>query len=193
MKVKIYRILKQTKVEGPKTRYCIWFQGCSKHCKGCFAKDTWDFNAGKKYEVEELLKDILNTKGIDGVTFLGGEPFEQSQALEFLCENIKKAGLSVVCFTGNKYEDIKEKHASILSNIDLLIDGEFDESQKDFSRPWVGSKNQNYYFLTDRFNKNILEEYKNKIEINVKKNGVLFINGMGDFDKLQEKLKILKS
>lgn len=193
MKVKIYRILKQTKVEGPKTRYCIWFQGCSKHCKGCFAKDTWDFNAGKKYEVEELLKDILNTKNIDGVTFLGGEPFEQAQALEFLCENIKKAGLSVVCFTGNKYEDIKEKHASILSNIDLLIDGEFDESQKDFSRPWVGSKNQNYYFLTDRFNKNILEEYKNKIEINVKKNGVLFINGMGDFDKLQEQLKILKS
>lgn len=193
MKVRIYRILKQTKVEGPKTRYCIWFQGCSRHCKGCWAKETWDFSAGKEYIAEELLEDILNTKGIDGVTFLGGEPFEQIQALEFLCKNIKNAGLSVICFTGNKYEDIKERYTSILSNIDLLIDGEFDEAQKDFSRPWVGSKNQNYYFLTDRFNKNILEEYKNKVEINVKKNGVLFINGMGDFDKLQKQLKILKS
>lgn len=193
MKVKIYRILKQTKVEGPKTRYCIWFQGCSKHCKGCFAKETWDFNAGKEYDAQELLKDILSTKNIDGVTFLGGEPFEQPQALEFLCKNIKNAGLSVVCFTGKKYENIKKRYHSILSNIDLLIDGEFDEAQKDFSRPWVGSKNQNYYFLTDRFNKNILEEYKNKVEINVKKNGVLFINGMGDFDKLEEQLKILKS
>lgn len=193
MKIRIYKILKKTNVEGPHTRYCIWVQGCSKHCKGCLAKETWNFNAGKEYDVEELLEDILNTKGIDGVTFLGGEPFEQVQALEFLCKNIKKSDLSIVCFTGNKYEDIKQKYESVLSNIDLLIDGEFDEKQKDFSRPWVGSKNQNYYFLTERFSKNILKEYKNKVEINIQKNGILFINGMGDFEKLQEQLNILKS
>ena len=146
MKIRIHKILKNTKVEGPKNRYCIWFQGCSRHCKGCWAKATWDTNSGTEYDVNEILNDILNTKNIDGVTFLGGEPFEQPEALEFLCKRIKEANLSIVCFTGNKLEDIKEQHKNILKNIDLLIDGEFREEEKDYSRPWVGSKNQNYHF-----------------------------------------------
>ena len=77
-----------------------------------------------------------------------------------------------------------------MKNIDLLIDGEFIEEEKDFSRPWVGSKNQNYHFLSDRFNEKILEEYKNKIEINIEKNGRIFINGMGDFEKFTQNLKM---
>lgn len=188
MKIRIHKILKRTKVEGPKTRYCIWFQGCSKHCKGCWAKATWDFDGEKEYNAEDILEDILKTPNIDGVTFLGGEPFEQTKALEFLAKNVRKKGLSVVCFTGNKIEDLKIKYPNILKNIDLLIDGEFKEEEIDYSRPWVGSKNQRYHFLSDRFNESILEEYKNKIEINIEKNGVIFINGMGDFDKFTKNL-----
>ena len=190
MKVRIHKIIKNTKVEGPKTRYCIWFQGCSRHCKSCWAKATWDFNNGTEYEAEDILKDILTTKNIDGVTFLGGEPFEQEEALEFLCEKVKEAGLSVVCFTGNQLENLKNTHTNILKNIDLLIDGEYIEEEKDYSRPWVGSKNQNYHFLTNRFDKNIINKYKNKIEINIDKNGIIFINGMGDFEKITKKLNM---
>ena len=109
MKIRIHKILKNTKVEGPKTRYCIWFQGCSRHCNGCWAKATWDFNAGIEYDVNEILTDILNTKNIDGVTFLGGEPFEQPEALEFLCKNIKNAGLSVICFSGNTINNLSSR------------------------------------------------------------------------------------
>jgi anaerobic ribonucleoside-triphosphate reductase activating protein len=188
MKIRIHKILKQTKVEGPKTRYCIWFQGCSKHCKGCWAKATWDFNSGNDLEVEEILKDILSTKNIDGVTFLGGEPFEQNEALLYLAKNVQEHGLSVVCFTGNKYEEIKEKYSQTLLYIDLLIDGEFKEEEKDYSRPWVGSKNQNYHFLTNKFNESILKEYKNKIEINISKDGLTFINGMGNFEKFTQNI-----
>ena len=190
MKIRIHKILKQTKVEGPNTRYCIWFQGCSRHCKGCWAKATWDFNAGKEYKVEDILADILKTPNIDGVTFLGGEPFEQSEALDFLSREIKKAGLSVVCFTGNSIENIQNKHQSILKNIDLLIDGEYKQDETDYSRPWVGSKNQRYHFLTDKFDESILKEYKNKIEINIQKNGMIFINGMGDFEKFSNNLNM---
>lgn len=190
MKIRIYKILKNTKVEGPKNRYCIWVQGCSRHCKGCWAKATWDFNSGVEYDVDEILNDILNTKNIDGVTFLGGEPFEQPEALEYLCKKIKESDLSIVCFTGNKFEDIKEKHKNILENIDLLIDGEFKEEEKDYSRPWVGSKNQNYHFLSNKFDKSILKNYKNKVELNIQENGVIFMNGMGDFDELTKKLKL---
>ena len=190
MKVNVYKILRQTKVEGPKTRYCIWFQGCSRRCKGCWAKATWDSNSGTKYEIDDIIDDISKTPNIDGVTILGGEPFEQSEALEYLCKKIQQMNLSVVCFTGNKIDNLKEKYNSILENIDLLIDGEFIEEEKDYSRPWVGSKNQNYHFLSNKFNKKILDEYKNKIEVNIQKNGTIFINGMGDFEEFTQNLKM---
>lgn len=188
MKMRIYKILKATKVEGPGTRYCIWFQGCSRHCKGCWAKATWSKSGGEQVDTKDILADILNTKGIEGVTFLGGEPFEQPKVLKYLSKEIKKAGLSVLCFTGNRIEDLRIKYSDILENIDLLIDGEYIEEEKDFSRPWVGSKNQRYHFLTDRYDESILTEYKNKVEINIQKNGLIFINGMGDFDELTKKL-----
>ena len=190
MKARIYKILKHTKVEGPGVRYCIWFQGCSKHCKGCWAKATWDFNGGVEYDVDEIVKDILQQKEIEGVTFLGGEPFEQPDAIEYIAKKVKGAGLSVVCFTGNKIENIRNKYPDILKYIDILIDGEFIEEKKDFSRPWVGSSNQNYHFLTDRYNADILKEYKNKVEVNIQKSGMIFINGMGDFEKVIKTLKM---
>jgi len=189
LKVRVHKILKNTKVEGPETRYCIWFQGCSRHCKGCWAKATWNFDGGFELDAEELLKDILSTKGVEGVTFLGGEPFEQPEAIDFLAQNIQKNGLGVVCFTGNKIDEIKRK--DILKYIDLLIDGEFKEEEKDYSRPWVGSKNQNYHFLTKRYTPEILKKYKNKVEINISENGMIFINGMGDFEKFSKNLDML--
>ena len=190
MKVRVYKILKKSRVEGPKTRYCIWFQGCSKHCKGCWAKATWDFNAGKEIDVEEIIQDIKKMKNIDGITLLGGEPFEQAEALKYICENTKKLGLSVICFTGNKIEELRKTHNNILNYIDLLIDGEFIEEEKDYSRPWVGSRNQRYHFLTNKFSEEEIKQYKNKIEINIEKNGSIFMNGMGDFEKVIKELKM---
>ena len=189
MKVRVHKILKSTRVEGPGTRYCIWFQGCSRHCKGCWAKATWAHDSGEELETETILEEILTTKGIEGVTFLGGEPFEQPQALKFLARGVKEAGLSVLCFTGGKIEDIKDRE--ILNYIDLLIDGEYREEEQDFSRPWVGSRNQRYHFLTDRYDEKIFTDYKNKIEINIQKNGLIFINGMGDFEKFTQNLDML--
>lgn len=177
-------------MEGPGTRYCIWFQGCSKHCKGCWAKATWDFNSGMEYDTDEIISDILKQKEIEGVTFLGGEPFEQPQAVEHIAKEVQKAGLSVVCFTGKKLEDIQNKYPDLLKYIDILIDGEFQEEKKEFSRPWVGSSNQRYHFLTGRYNDEILKQYQNKIEVNIQKNGMIFINGMGDFEKVVKTLKM---
>lgn len=188
MKFRVYKILKNTKVEGPGERYCIWFQGCSRHCKGCWAKATWPYDKGTEFDTVEIIKDILSTPNIEGVTFLGGEPFEQPDALLEIASKVHNAGLSVVCFTGGKIEAIQQIHPEILNHIDLLIDGEFDEDNKDFSRPWVGSSNQRYHFLTDRYDETILTKYKNKIEVNVQKNGLIFINGMGDFEKVVKSL-----
>ena len=188
----IYKILENTTVEGPGNRFCIWFQGCKKHCPECFAKETWEFGAGKNYKINELFEMIKNTPNIEGVTFLGGEPFEQSKEIAKLCALIKSLNLSIVCFTGYTTEELKSKKDknidAVLNQIDLLIDGGFEKSKFDLSRPWVGSLNQRYIFLTDRYNKNDIEKYKNKIEVRISPAGKVEINGMGDFKKLEKEL-----
>lgn len=224
MKLRIFNIIKNTKVEGPGNRYCIWVQGCSRHCKGCQAVHTWAHNKGELYEVDDIIEDIFKVAGIavpatltltspqncppdtflsaeskesrgtmiEGVTFLGGEPFEQAEALGVIADAVKEKGLSVLCFTGGKLEELRENSVNkkLLDNIDLLIDGEFIEELTDYSRPWCGSSNQRYHFLTARYNEEIFTKYKNKVEVNISKNGQIFMNGMGNFDEILKKIDL---
>ncbi len=193
MKLRVFNIIKNTKVEGPGNRYCIWVQGCSRHCRGCQAVHTWAHDKGELYSVEDIIIDILKEKNkIEGVTFLGGEPFEQAEALGVIAKAVKENGLSVVCFTGGKLEKLRENpvNKQLLDNTDLLIDGEFIEELTDYSRPWCGSSNQRYHFLTDRYNEDIFTKYKNKVEVNISKNGQIFMNGMGNFDEILRKVDL---
>ena len=81
-------IEKYSSVNGPGLRTVIWVQGCSIHCKGCFNKDLWDKNGGKKMFVSDILKQI--PKDVDGITISGGEPFEQCIGLTKFIELFKK-------------------------------------------------------------------------------------------------------
>ncbi len=186
----VFKIIKNTQVEGPGKRFCIWVQGCNKHCAGCFAKDTWEFGAGQDYEVSDLIEMIKSEKNIEGVTFLGGEPFEQANELSKLSRIIKSLELSVVCFTGYSYEELQAKHDTdvdeFIKNIDLLIDGGFEVDKFDLSRPWVGSSNQRYIFLTDFYSQKDIDKCKNKIEARISPDGKLEINGMGDFEQIKK-------
>ena len=194
MKIRIFNIIKNTKVEGPGNRYCIWTQGCSHHCKGCQAIHTWAHDGGKVMETNDIILDILNQKNIEGITFLGGEPFEQAEACGIIAKKVKKQGLSVLSFTGGYLEDLKldKKNKLLLENTDLLIDGPFEIDKTDYSRPWCGSSNQRYHFLTNRYNEEIFIKYKNKVEVNISKNGIVFMNGMGNFNKILKKINLEK-
>lgn len=192
--MKIYKIIKNTTVEGPGNRFCIWVQGCSRHCRGCFAQETWDFSAGEYYDVNVLFDMIKSQNGIEGVTFLGGEPFEQINDVLELSKLIKSINLSIVCFTGFKIEELKQKNDNninkLLTMIDLLIDGGFEKEKFDLSRPWVGSSNQRYIFLSNRYNAEHIKKYKNKIEMRIDSNGKILINGMGDFEELKRNFSL---
>ncbi|MCM1003290.1 MAG: radical SAM protein [Candidatus Gastranaerophilales bacterium] len=192
MHLRVFNILKNTRVEGPGNRYCIWVQGCSHHCKGCQAVHTWSHKGGVLFEVNDIIEDILNQKNIEGVTFLGGEPFEQAEALGVIAEAVQRAGLSVLCFTGGYLEELKQdsKNQRLIDNIDLLIDGPFEIDKVDYSRPWCGSSNQRYHFLTNCYDEEIFTMYRNKVEVNISKNGQVFINGMGDFDTILKKINL---
>lgn len=177
---------------GPGLRFCIWVQGCSRHCKDCMAQETWPFDGGTAMEIEALYQQIISVSGIEGITLLGGEPFEQPEAAATLAERVKAAGLSVVAFTGFTHDALLAyDHAQInrlLCATDLLIDGSFRQEQFDLSRPWVGSSNQRYIFLSDRYSEKDLLGIKNQIEVRISPHGTAFINGMGNFSKIKKLL-----
>ncbi len=192
MKLNIFKILNKTTAEGPGKRFCLWVQGCSRHCRGCHAKSTWSHSINKLMDVDEVFNLIKSQTDIEGVTFLGGEPFEQAQALSLLAQKVKETGLSVMTFSGNSYEDLKNSKdifvQKLLKYTDLLVDGEFREDCFDLSRPWVGSKNQRYIFLSGRYSLQEIMRCNNKIELHIDKNGVVFVNGMTDFKELKKYL-----
>ena len=184
--LRINRIVKQTRTEGFGNRYCIWVQGCSICCKGCINREMWDKTEGEIYSVTSLIKDIEHQgKRIEGITVLGGEPFEQTQGLLELVRKCKEKGYTVILFTGFLYEQILEKkeQRDVLSYTDLLIDGPYMEEKRDFSRPWSGSSNQKYIFLSDKYSEKDLEKVENKLEIRISKDGAVWINGMGNINK----------
>lgn len=187
MKIRINSYIPKTNVEGPGTRFCIWVQGCSLHCKGCANSKMWDKSGGIEYETSEIISLINSYKDkIEGVTFLGGEPTEQINAVTEISKEVQKMGLSVLVFTGHTFEELEQRKGfqELLKQIDILIDGRFEKEKLDYSRAWVGSSNQNYYFLTDRYDESVIYKYKNKIEVRVKPDYSIVMTGMGDFSKL---------
>ena len=162
----IYKILKNTTVEGPGVRFCIWVQGCKKALRRLLGKRYMEIRMWNKIQRRRTIFSNKITAANRGVTFLGGEPFEQAKELAELARLIKEEGLSVLCFTGYILEELRAKNDrhvnKLLDNIDLLIDGGFEQKNYDLSRPWVGSSNQRYIFLTDFYSADILKKYKTK-------------------------------
>lgn len=191
--MRIHRILPTTRAEGPGLRFTIWTQGCHNFCPGCYALALWDENGGTEIPAEELIGQIRNTPGIEGVTFLGGEPMEQAGELAVIAEAVQNLGLSVMTFTGLIFEDILSEadpdRLKLLRHTDLLIDGPYLVQRHDISRPWVGSDNQRYLFLTDRYSMTDVDQSSNCIEFRLNKDGNLLLNGMGNFAILEEILK----
>lgn len=142
--------------DGPGVRVSLFVSGCRHHCKGCFNAETWDFNFGKPYtgETEEEILRLLEPDYIQGFTLLGGEPFEPENQvilvhlLKKIRERLPKK--DIWCYTGYLYdvdliEDGKvytEVTKEMLSYIDVLVDGEFIEAEKDLSLEFRGSRNQ---------------------------------------------------
>ena len=192
MDIRINSYIPITDVEGVGTRFAIWVQGCSIRCKGCANSHMWDKEGGTLYNTDDLINLIKSYKDrVEGVTFLGGEPLEQIQAVTEISKAVQSFGLSVIVFTGYEYKDLKCNldFQELVKYVDILIDGRYEQDKTDYSRAWVGSSNQNYYFLTDRYDKSVITEYKNKIEVRINPNNSVVLTGMGDFKQLMEVMR----
>lgn len=192
MKLRVNQIIKETRTEGIGTRYAIWVQGCSIRCKGCANRNMWSSSEGFLMETDRIISEIKSMNHIEGVTFLGGEPFDQPEPVARIAEEIHKAALSVIVFTGYRYETLRDRPGKCIKRIlkytDLLIDGPYEEKLQDFSRPWVGSSNQRYVFLSDCYSENDLKKQKTgqRFELRIQKDGKIVINGIGNLNVFEK-------
>ncbi len=142
--------LRHSFVNGPGTRYVVFFQGCPHNCPGCQNPDTHSSAGGEESSVEAVLADIAKTKFLDGVTLSGGDPFFQPEACLELAKGVKALGLHVAAYTGWTYEQLLSgaagKDASeALKAVDLLVDGRYEETLRASDESpciWRGSTNQ---------------------------------------------------
>jgi anaerobic ribonucleoside-triphosphate reductase activating protein len=156
----------QSCVAGPGLRTVVWVAGCHRRCPGCSQPEYLPFGVGESVSVEALWHRINSQSDIDGVTFSGGEPFEQSSALAALARRIHQKGLNVVAYTGYRLEALQanpSRFGELLSEVDLLIDGEFRVELAGKYR-WRGSSNQRLICLTNRI-KTPVEEAVSEMQI----------------------------
>ena len=138
---------------GPGVRVSLFVSGCTHRCPGCFNEVAWDFSYGEPFTQETIDSIIAMLKPgyIQGLTLLGGEPFEpqnQSAVVELL-RQVKATcpEKDIWAFSGYLFEkDILSGRlgdtAEYLSYLDVLVDGPFVESKKNLSLRFRGSENQ---------------------------------------------------
>ncbi len=145
-KIRVCGIEPESIVDGPGFRYVLFVQGCPHHCHGCHNPESWAFDAGYDMTVNEVFEDICGRPWLRGVTFSGGEPFEQVPALLDLAKNIKGAGLTLMSYSGYTLEELEARHDKatdeLLSMLDILVDGRYDEKLRNLTLVYCGSENQ---------------------------------------------------
>lgn len=150
-----------SKALGPGLRYVVWTQGCIKRCPGCISPESQQITPRVIMETSALATDIINNSRISGITISGGEPFLQAAALAQLLASVKelRPELNVIVFTGYLKKELAWQDAkALLSQIDVLIDGPYDQNKQSM-RGLRGSLNQNIVFLTNR-----LIDYREELE-----------------------------
>ncbi len=145
-KLRIAGTVNDSIVDGPGIRYTIFTQGCPHHCPGCHNPQTHDFADGQDADVENILKEIFNNPILSGVTFSGGEPFCQAEALLPIAEAIKEKGKHLMIYTGYLLEHLQKMENAgvqrLLELADVIVDGPFIMAEKNLTLSYRGSENQ---------------------------------------------------
>ncbi len=142
---------------GEGCRVTLFVSGCSHRCKGCHNPETWNFDFGKDFndDVKNRLFEIVSKPYIKGLTLSGGDPLDSyDDVLNLVKEFRKHFGelKDIWLYTGYMIDDLLDLNKEeILDYIDVLVDGKYDESQRDVSLPFRGSKNQRIIKIKERY------------------------------------------
>lgn len=154
--MKYAQLKKRDVANGPGVRVSLFVSGCTHHCKGCFNPETWDFDYGDIFDekIQNEIISLIEPSYIRGLTVLGGEPMEKpnQKALLPFIEKVRERypEKDIWFYTGYTFETdfsgngraVCEETDKLLSLIDVLVDGEFIEEQKNLRLHFRGSENQ---------------------------------------------------
>ena len=139
------KLKKDSIVDGSGIRTVIWFQGCLHHCYMCHNPETWDLNGGIVFDLDDIKEEIKNLKYQSGITLSGGDPFFQAESATEIAKYAHECNLNVWCYTGFTYEELIEADddkKNLLKNVDVLVDGRFENEKKSLACKFRGSTNQ---------------------------------------------------
>lgn len=164
---------------GQGVRVTLFVSGCRHHCKGCFQPETWNFSYGNPFteQTENELIELLKPDYVNGLTLLGGEPFEpenQRVLLPFL-QKVKKIypQKNIWAYSGYTFEQLTSTSFPVcectnlmLKLIDVLVDGEFVLEKKNIKLNFRGSSNQRIIDVKQTLNQGqiILHPSCNKVD-----------------------------
>ena len=152
-------VVRESIVDGPGIRFVVFCQGCPHHCENCHNKETHNFNGGFICETEKILAAIDSNPLLSGVTFSGGEPVCQPEGFLHLAKELKKRNLDIIMYSGYTFEQImeiserNEALKELTKYVDTLIDGQYDDSQRDLTLLFRGSRNQRVIKLRESVEK----------------------------------------
>ncbi len=140
----IFDIIEDTMVDGPGLRTSVYCAGCPNACPGCHNPQTWDINAGHEMSTQEIM-DIIMADPFANVTFSGGDPMYQAEGFTELAREIRRqSDKTIWCFTGYTFETLVRmpRQRALLEEIDVLVDGRYEQSLRDNDLCFRGSSNQ---------------------------------------------------
>jgi anaerobic ribonucleoside-triphosphate reductase activating protein len=183
--LRVATISDDTEAEGPGRRWSLWVQGCSIRCPSCCNPEMFVAGGGTQWSIDALVARMhaAAARGVEGITLLGGEPFEQAAGATALAEAAKARGLTVMVFSGYTLAELEQRADAgpLLALTDLLVDGRYDRERPEppppIGRRWIGSTNQTMHYLTAAYRADDPQmRGANTVELHWS-NGQLLVNG----------------
>lgn len=157
----VAKTLSHSRANGPGVRAVIWVQGCTIGCPGCYNAFTHPHKKRTLATPEAIAKWVSGLEGIEGVSFSGGEPFEQAKAVRLVIEQVKQRNpyLTFFSYTGYHLETLEnsddENVIGLLSELDMISAGPYIHSERQTDLLWRGSTNQQLHYLSDVYGKHL--------------------------------------
>ena len=184
--IMLAEMVEQTDIYGPGIRSAIWVQGCTLACKGCWNTQMWPKKGGENHSVVELHNLLMNVEGNEGITLLGGEPLQQSEAVLELIKLQKAAGRTVMLYSGYEPEELDLVQQECVDNSDIVILGRYKEELRNTKLRWRGSENQVLYSPTGRYTVEDFPDGETEISVHIDADGKLLITGYPDLEFMME-------
>ena len=183
--LRVATISDDTEAEGPGRRLALWVQGCTIRCAGCCNPEMFARDGGSAMTLDAITERLraAKAKGIEGISVLGGEPFEQAAGVAAVARAARGLGLTVMVYSGYRLAELRDRAdaAPLLAEIDLLVDGRYDRDQPEPAPPvgrrWLGSTNQQIHYFTAAYHPEDPRLHEaNTVEFHWSK-GQLIVNG----------------